>query len=78
MDDFQCLGDLARGRQLDIQCLTKAPQKPDVSHRKRLEEAMVAVELVSTTLAGAGQAGESDEAPASGAPSRSSRVGSSR
>ena len=40
VDDFQCLGDLARGRPLDIQCLTKAPQKPDVRHRKRLEEAI--------------------------------------
>ena len=40
VDDFQCLGDLASGRPLDILCLTRAPQKPDVRHKKCLEEAI--------------------------------------
>ena len=40
VDDFQCLGDLALGRPLDIQCFAKAPQRPDIRHRKRLEDAI--------------------------------------
>ena len=40
MDDFQCLGDLMLGRPLDIQCFVKAPQRPDIRHRKCLEDAI--------------------------------------
>ena len=40
VDDFQCLGDLTLGRPLDIQCFVKAPQRPDIRHRKRLEDAI--------------------------------------
>ena len=40
IDDFQCLGDLTLGRPLDIQCFVKASQRPDIRHRKRLEDAI--------------------------------------
>ena len=40
VDDFQCLGDLTLGRPLDIQCFVRAPQRPDIRHRKRLEDAI--------------------------------------
>ena len=36
MDDFQCLGTLMLGRPLDILCFVKAPQRPDIRHRKIL------------------------------------------
>ena len=37
---FQCLGDLTLRRPLDIQCFVKAPQRPDIRHRKCLEDAI--------------------------------------
>ena len=40
MDDFQCLGTLMLGRPLDILCVVKAPQRPDIRHRKCLEDAI--------------------------------------
>ena len=40
MDDFPCLGDLMLGRPLDIQCFVKVPQRPDIRHRKCLEDAI--------------------------------------
>ena len=40
VDDFQCLGDLSLGQPLDIQCFVRAPQRPDIRHRKRLEDAI--------------------------------------
>ena len=38
VDDFRCLGDLMLGRPLDIMCVVKAPQRPDIRHRKSLED----------------------------------------
>ena len=40
VDDFQCLGELMLGRPLDVMCVVKAPQRPDIRHRKSLEDAI--------------------------------------
>ena len=40
VDDFQRLGELMQGRPLDIKCVVKAPQRPDIRHRKSLEDAI--------------------------------------
>ena len=40
VDDFQCLGELMLGRPLDIKCVVKAPQRPDIRYRKSLEHAI--------------------------------------
>ena len=40
VDDFQCLGALTLGRPLDIRCFVKAPQRPDIRHRKCVEDAI--------------------------------------
>ena len=40
VDDFQCLGELTLGRPLDVMCVVKAPQRPDIRHRKSLEDAI--------------------------------------
>ena len=40
IDDFMCLGELTLGRSLDIMCVVKSPQKPDIRHRKSLEDAI--------------------------------------
>ena len=33
VDDFQCLGELMLGRPLDIKCVVKALQRPDIRYR---------------------------------------------
>ena len=40
VDDFQCLGDLMLGRPLHIMCFVRVPQRPDIRHRKSLEDAI--------------------------------------
>lgn len=40
IDDFMCLGALTMGQSLDIMCVVKSPQKPDIRHRKSLEDAI--------------------------------------
>ena len=40
VDDFQCLGALTRGRPLLIHCSVKAPQRPDIRHRRRMVDAI--------------------------------------
>ena len=40
VDDFLCLGELMMGLSLDIMCFVKAPHKPDIRHKKSLEDAI--------------------------------------
>ena len=40
VDDFQCLGALTLGRPLLIHCSVKAPQRPDIRHRKCMVDAI--------------------------------------
>ena len=40
VDDFQCLGALTLGRPLLLHCSVKAPQRPDIRHRKRMVDAI--------------------------------------
>ena len=40
VDDFQCMGELMLGRPLDIHVFVKAPQWPDIRHRKSFEDAI--------------------------------------
>ena len=40
VDDFQCLGALTLGRPLFIHCSVKAPQRPDIRHRKCMVDAI--------------------------------------
>ena len=40
VDDFQCLGALTQGRPLLIHCTVKAPQRPDIRHRRRMVDAI--------------------------------------
>ena len=40
VDDFQCIGALTQGRPLLIHCTVKAPQRPDIRHRRRMVDAI--------------------------------------
>ena len=40
VDDFLCLDELMMGQSLDINCFVRAPQKPDIRHKKSLEDAI--------------------------------------
>ena len=40
VDDFQCLGALTLGRPLLIHCSVRAPQRPDIRHRKCMVDAI--------------------------------------